>query len=275
MSQKFALIGHPLTHSISSKIHTKLYAYFGMDAIYEHRDTVDIQTEIASLIRGGVLGFNITIPYKNDIIPYLDWIEEDAQRFGAVNTVKIENGKLFGYNTDAPGFLRALSLNGISYLNRKIILLGAGGACRSLAYSLAKSGIREIVILNRTEKHAKEIAEMTKPYVPTSCFALEDCVFSDQLEDGALVINTTPIGMYPKTEACPVADCCKINGTHAIVDLIYNPAETVFLKQAKANGAKVMNGLPMLILQAFDAFTIWTEKQVPDEIYFDMMEWLQ
>ena len=275
MRQKFALIGHPLTHSISSKIHTKLYEHFHMDAVYEHRDTAGIQSEINSMKNEGVSGFNITIPYKNDIIPFLDRIEEDAAVFGAVNTVKIENGKLCGYNTDAAGFLKALSLNGISFQQKKVILLGAGGACRSLAYLLAKSGAGEIVLLNRTINHARKIIDLTKNYVPSSCFTLIDGTFCDQIEDGALIINTTPMGMFPETNSCPVSDFSCFNETHAVADLIYNPSESIFLKHAKQRGAKIMNGLPMLILQAFAAFTIWTGKTVPDEIYFDIMEWLQ
>jgi shikimate dehydrogenase len=205
----------------------------------------------------GIVGFNVTIPHKIEIMKYLDEIDRDAQLIGAVNTIKIENGRAIGYNTDGIGARKALEEEIGKVKDKNIIIYGAGGAARAVAFELAKNN--NIIIANRTiekaEKLAKEIAEkLNKEF----CREVKFDSLDADLEGVDIVINATPIGMYPNVNVEPIVKADKLREDMVVMDLIYNPLETVLLKEAKKVGAKAINGLGMLIYQGAVAFKIWT-----------------
>ena len=205
----------------------------------------------------GIVGFNVTIPHKIEIMKYLDEVDRDAQLIGAVNTIKIEDGRAIGYNTDGIGARIALEEEIGKVKDKNIVIYGAGGAARAVAFELAKDN--NLVIANRTvekaEALAKEIAEkLNKKFGEEVKFAGLDV----NLEGVDIIINATPIGMHPNVDVEPIVKAENMSKDMVVMDLIYNPLETVLLKEAKKANAKAINGLGMLIYQGAVAFKIWT-----------------
>ncbi len=267
MKNLYGLIGHPLGHSISQKIHRRLYEYYNMEADYLHFDLLPEEIpEKMNEFRNSFRGFNITIPYKNTIMQFLDEIKGDGALFGAVNTVVMENGKAVGYNTDGLGFMKLLEKNGISVDKKNVIVLGAGGAGGTLAQKLGTEGASEVIILNRSQDRAQDVAERVKCIAGCKAGAdtLENAGF--YLEQCDLLINTTSLGMHPNLEANPLTNTKKLKSRTTIVDIIYNPAKTKLLQAAEEKGCVVANGLGMLLYQAFFAFELWTGIMPSDEL---------
>ena len=253
------LIGHPVEHSFSPIMHNAAFKDKGLNYVYVAFDVLpeNLKYVIDGAKALGIVGFNVTIPHKIEIMKYLDEIDRDAQLIGAVNTIKIENGRAIGYNTDGIGARKALEEEIGKVKDKNIIIYGAGGAARAVAFELAKNN--NIIIANRTiekaEKLAKEIAEkLGKEFGREVKF---DSLDAD-LEGVDIVINATPIGMYPNVNVEPIVKADKLREDMVVMDLIYNPLETVLLKEAKKVGAKAINGLGMLIYQGAIAFKIWT-----------------
>ncbi len=253
------LIGHPVEHSFSPIMHNAAFKDKGLNYIYVAFDVLpeNLKYVIDGAKALGIVGFNVTIPHKIEIMKYLDEIDEDAQLIGAVNTIKIEDGKAIGYNTDGIGARKALEEEIGKVKGKNIVIYGAGGAARAVAFELAKDN--NIIIANRTvekaEKLAKEIAEkLNKKFG-------EDVKFSGldvDLNGIDIIINATPIGMYPNVDAEPIVKAENMREDMVVMDLVYNPLETVLLKEAKKVNAKTINGLGMLIYQGAVAFKIWT-----------------
>jgi shikimate dehydrogenase len=253
------LIGHPVEHSFSPIMHNAAFKDKGLNYVYVAFDVLpeNLKYVIDGAKALGIVGFNVTIPHKIEIMKYLEEIDRDAQLIGAVNTIKIENGRAIGYNTDGIGARKALEEEIGKVKDKNIIIYGAGGAARAVAFELAKNN--NIIIANRTiekaEKLAKEIAEkLGKEFGREVKF---DSLDAD-LEGVDIVINATPIGMYPNVNVEPIVKADKLREDMVVMDLIYNPLETVLLKEAKKVGAKAINGLGMLIYQGAIAFKIWT-----------------
>ena len=253
------LIGHPVEHSFSPIMHNAAFKDKGLNYVYVAFDVLpeNLKYVIDGAKALGIVGFNVTIPHKIEIMKYLEEIDRDAQLIGAVNTIKIENGRAIGYNTDGIGARKALEEEIGKVKDKNIIIYGAGGAARAVAFELAKDN--NITIANRTiekaEKLAKEIAEkLGKEFGREVKF---DSLDAD-LEGVDIVINATPIGMYPNVNVEPIVKADKLREDMVVMDLIYNPLETVLLKEAKKVGAKAINGLGMLIYQGAIAFKIWT-----------------
>ncbi|NPA63099.1 MAG: shikimate dehydrogenase [Methanococci archaeon] len=253
------LIGHPVEHSFSPIMHNTAfkdknlnYVYVAFDVLPEH---------LGDAIKGakslGIAGFNITIPHKVEVMKYLDEVDKDAKLIGAVNTVKIEDGKAIGYNTDGIGARKALEEEIGEVKGKNIVVYGAGGAGRAVAFELAKNN--RIIIANRTVEKAKNLAKEIAEKLNKK-FG-EDIKFSDlnvDLSDVDIVINATPIGMYPNVNVEPIVRAEQLREDMVVMDLVYNPLETVLLKEAKKANAKAINGLGMLIHQGAVAFKIWT-----------------
>ncbi|AEH07337.1 shikimate dehydrogenase [Methanothermococcus okinawensis] len=255
-TKMLGLIGHPVEHSLSPIMHNAAlrdknlnYVYLAFDVLPENlKYVVD---GLKSL--GTVDGFNVTIPHKVNIMKYLDEIDREAEFIGAVNTVKIANNKAVGYNTDGLGARRSLEEEIGKVENKNILIVGAGGAARAVAFEFAKNN--NLTIINRTVEKAellsKEISEkLNKPIYYNN--------LDVDIDDFDIIIHTTPIGMYPNIEAKPIIDTDGIKDNMVVMDLIYNPKETILLKEAKKHGAKTINGLGMLVYQGAIAFEIWT-----------------
>ncbi|XRO74678.1 shikimate dehydrogenase [Methanocaldococcus sp. 28A] len=253
------LIGHPVEHSFSPIMHNAAFKDKGLNYVYVAFDVLpeNLKYVIDGAKALGIVGFNVTIPYKIEIMKYLDEIDKDAQLIGAVNTIKIEDGKAIGYNTDGIGARMALEEEIGKVKNKNIVIFGAGGAARAVAFELAKDN--NIIIANRTvekaENLAKEIAKkLNKKFGEEVKFSGLDV----DLEDIDIIINATPIGMYPNVDVEPIVKADKLREDMVVMDLIYNPLETVLLKEAKKVNAKTINGLGMLVYQGAVAFKIWT-----------------
>lgn len=253
--KKLFLIGKSLKHSISPFIHNRILSELNIDAIYTNVELSDTEKlkEFVEMVRKDedVVGFNITIPYKEDILEFCDEVSEDVKIIQAANTVKKENGKLKAYNTDWIGFKRSLEEVGIDVKDKRILILGAGGAAKACIYGLYKMGAEEIFVANRTYEKAESLRKQYKEFVDIEILKWSeiDSFNSD------IVINTTPIGMFPDTEKSPLK---VLSGSVRFVyDMIYNPPKTKLLKMAETNGKISLNGLKMLIYQAVEAEKIW------------------
>ena len=243
----FGLIGYPLSHSFSAHYFAKKFASENIqDADYRLFPLEQI-LEISSLIalQPNLQGFNVTIPYKVSILPYLHHISKEAEAVGAVNCVKIERGesivKLTGYNTDIFGFRESLVPVLKSY-HKKALVLGTGGAAKAVCYTLEKLGITHTQV-SRTGKDV-DILNYSQ---------LDETIISDNL----LIVNTTPVGMYPDTDKFPDIPYQFLGNKHLLYDLVYNPTETSFILKGREAGATVKNGLQMLELQAEKSWEIW------------------
>lgn len=267
MKQRTALIGHPLGHTLSPFIHKRLYSLQNLEHSYE---VLDIPYILESIEKLRTLdAFNVTIPYKEKIIPYLDRIDTKAKIFGSVNTVCIKNGIMTGYTTDGAGVMAAFEKNGIS-LNGNVLILGTGGAARAIAFEIAyvcKDANIRIICRNSSTEKAKSIKYGINAI---SCCEI-DIMTYDELQTYAdnesphfdVLVNATSVGMYPETKACPVSDkvisCC-----NTVFDAVYNPTNTELLKLAKENSKNVIYGIDMLVYQAVAAHKIWNDADFRD-----------
>ncbi len=242
---KFGLVGEKLTHSRSPQIHRDIMSEYGINGTY---DLLEFSKETFSrdfnyLKNAGYKGVNITIPYKETVIPLLDEISEEAKYIGAVNTVLFENGMTKGFNTDYYGFISLIEYNNITVKGRSAVILGAGGAAKAVSKALLDLGIYDLTIVSRG-KH-----NFHGNYTISYEYFREAGIKSD------LIINCTPVGMYPNLDESPLP---KENiKADIVIDMIYNPQETLFLKYAQELGIKGINGSLMLKEQAIKAHQIW------------------
>jgi shikimate dehydrogenase len=251
-SKNFCLIGYPLVHSISPEIHRRLFNLSGIDAQYNLVEITPENFETNLHYLKTLDGFNVTIPHKQRILPYLSEIDPRALRYGAVNTVK-GGIKLSGFNTDVEGFLRALASAKIS-LSGRVLLCGAGGAARMMACEALDRGC-SLVVATRAIESAQSCADHLKNLYPKSDITAQ--LLQDVGGSFDLILNGTPVGMYPHNDGCPVAPSVVQSAT-AVFDAVYNPCETQLLKLARTAGAKAQGGLTMLVWQAAAAQEIWT-----------------
>lgn len=271
------IIGNPIDHSQSPYMHNlsfeklKLnYAYMGFNI---EKDSVKEAVEAMKLFN--VRGFNITMPHKKEVMEYLDLVKEDAKLIGSVNTVVNENGKLLGYNTDGKGFIKALEERNIKYKDEKVVILGAGGAAKAIAIELALKGIKEIIIINRTLKAAKEIRDKINDNIEKNMaksMILDEERLREELKDASILINTTSIGMGKTIEKSIIENKEIFHPNLFVADLIYDPLKTKFLSMAEEKGCKIMNGIDMLIYQGDIGFKLWTGKDMPKEVIEAMKE---
>lgn len=254
-SQKqLGLLGNPLSHSVSPLIHRELLLLRSITCDYElYEVKKEDLTAFFKTAKEGLNGFNITIPYKIDIIPYLDELSARAKLFGAVNTVSLDGGKAKGYNTDCTGFLRALDGAGIT-LGGEVLILGCGGVSRMFAFESALAGAK-VTLAVREQSLSK--ANALKDEIKEKLNAETEIITLDKVSGGYdLIINGTPVGMSPKVNNSPLEKEVVLK-SKAVFDAIYNPGETLLLKYAKEGGLKAVNGLSMLVWQAAAADEIW------------------
>lgn len=251
----FALFGSSAAFSLSPSLHNEIFSKCGMDCEYISVTASPEELPLAlELAREKVCGFNCTIPYKQTIIPYLSSADKRVSILGAANTIVIEDGKFHGFNTDGPGFARALALNSVSLENKKLLLLGCGGAALSIAYESALRGAASITIAARSEEKALSFIETLKS-------ATELDIFNYQPLDAAsgsfdILVNATPVGMAESEDISPV-DLDKIQGLSFVYDCIYHPPMPKLLKEAEKRGILWDNGLSMLVLQGVQSQVHW------------------
>lgn len=264
-TKNLGLIGYPVEHSLSPVIQNPAIAASGQDFAYIAMPVkeVELETAVKGLQALGFCGFNVTIPHKVNIIKFLDAIDENAKMIGAVNTVVVEDGKLTGHNTDSVGFVTGLEKKGFVVKGKKAVLLGAGGAARAVVWGLIKSGIESIILGVRNPQKAKPLAEAFSSYAKIKVQDWEAQEFQDSLSEADLLVNTTPLGMYPKTEAMPPIHWEYIKKETFVYDIIYVPQQTKFLQEAQKRGNPILNGEAMLVEQGAAAFKLWTGKS-PD-----------
>jgi shikimate dehydrogenase len=259
----YGVFGDPVRHSRSPLMMNRAFQVMGINAAYAafHVKPDGLGNAIAGIRALGFRGVNVTIPHKVEVMQHLDAIDEGARIIGAVNTIVNENGKLTGYNTDGIGYVRSLrEETGIELEGMRVLLLGAGGAARGVAYALAKAGVKRIEIANRTINRAIELASAIGEFTDTEGIGLDD--LADRLGSVDLIVNTTSAGMHPNVAELPM-NSELIEPEHIVSDLIYNPRITRFLKEAEARGAKIHGGLGMFIYQGAYALEYWTGNAAP------------
>lgn len=256
--KKLAVIGYPIAHSYSPLMHNFISREMNVDFTYEAFETPPekLGDIVAMLKKEGFLGFNVTAPHKFNVMQYLDEISEEALFFGSVNTVLNKNGKLIGYNTDAEGFYEALRWRGIDLQGKHILMLGAGGASQPVSINLAPK-CASLTVTNRTKERLFALKEQVK-----RCTGI-DIKTEVEREKYDIIINCTSLGMGDNIGKSPLLDLSIIGDDTYCVDMIYNPWESKFLRDAKSTGAKCENGLSMLIFQGILAYRIFTGIDVP------------
>lgn len=258
---RYAVIGHPIGHTMSPFIHRRLFALRGIDADYEALAISPQDFGSAIPMLRTLNGYNITLPYKQRILPYLDSLGKKASLYGSVNTVLNREGT-FGFSTDAEGFLKALRFADIP-LSGTAVILGCGGVARVMAFEAALSGCR-VVLAARPQSllRAAGLAGELCSRLPLA--SVSTCLFDRIPNKIDLLINATPVGMLPNEDVSPVPNSV-IKASAAVFDAVYNPEETLLLKQARAFGAKTAGGIPMLVYQAAAAHTIWDGARYTEE----------
>ena len=263
-----AIIGDPVEHSLSPVMHNAAFKELGLNLVYVAFTvtTKELKDAILGARRLGLQGLNVTMPHKNAVMNYLDEVDATAKAIGAVNTILSNQGKLIGYNTDGNGAMIALQENGVYPEEKKLVLLGAGGAAKAIAYHAAQD-VDELVILNRTPEKAKKLAEALRKSFGNKVKGgtLSSTVLKDELETADILVNATSVGMHPDVNISPVPSSL-LRRDLCVMDIIYNPLETRLVVDAKSVGAKVVSGIEMLIYQGAVAFEIWTNCPAPVEV---------
>jgi shikimate dehydrogenase len=262
------VIGDPIEHSLSPTIHNAAFSHLELDFVFLafRVKTADLESAMRGMRGLGIHGLNVTMPHKSAVIAYLDEVDSTVKFLGSANTILNKDGKLSGFNTDGVGALKALRENGVDLSEKKVLLLGAGGAAKAIAFSLAEE-VGELVVLNRAAEKAKALAEdlsrtFNKKVVGAALFP--DAV-AKNLRDSDVLINATSVGMHPAANKS-IAAPQWLRSDLTVMDIVYNPVETKLARDAKAAGARVISGVEMLIYQGAVSFEIWTERSAPVEV---------
>lgn len=267
-TKQLGIIGDPVEHSFSPRMHNFISKLMNNDYVYSgfHVTRENLEDAVRGMRALGIRGMNVTAPHKVAVMEYLDEISDDARMLGSVNTIVNRGGKLCGFNTDSEGFYMALTHAGIKTEDAKMLVLGTGGVVKPTLMRLIKAEPRSITIVNRTKSRAEAMSQLLQ----------EATGFVVQTEikdfDFDIVINTTSAGMEPQEDALPIDEIAEINNldfinkSTAVVDMIYNPPETKFLRIARERGANTLNGLDMLIYQGVIAYELFTDTKLPEDI---------
>lgn len=261
------LIGNPVEHTMSPVIHNSLADMFGHDLVYvPFHVEKNLQKAIEGAYALNILGMNVTVPYKSEVMQYLVETDKKAEQIGAVNTlVRTEHGYK-GYNTDMPGLYRAMKEEGIELTGEKVLVLGAGGVARAVAVLAAEKGAEKICILNRTIEKAKSIVAEIKEMMPQADIAALALSSYEELEGEEWIgIQATSVGMSPNLDAVVIEEPGFYRKLKVGYDLIFNPYETKFMKLTKAAGKEAYNGLKMLLYQGIIAYELWNGIKVTKE----------
>lgn len=270
------ILGYPIQHSISPVLHQYLLQKLNLQGCYHLFEVKenDLQDAFRGLQILGFHGCNVTIPHKQTIITFLDQVEPEAEIIGAVNTVLFKNRRSWGFNTDVEGFRRSLKLHNLPLAGKKALVIGAGGAARSVVYALIKEQIGHVCLVNRTLAKARQLVEefSEKLNFPDMTYELfEEQNIKLLLPEVDLIVNTTSVGMWPQVDLSPVKIDLDLENK-VVMDLVYNPVKTKFLNLAAAHGAQIIDGLEMLIFQGVKSLEIWTERKIPVDDLFEKLK---
>jgi len=261
--KKYFVIGNPINHSLSPKLHNYWFKENNIDAIYDKKkiEEKNLQTIISEVKEKKIDGINVTVPFKKAVIPYLDKLSPEAEQTQSVNTIILSNDNLVGYNTDILGFDKAIKNLNFDVQGKKILILGAGGVVPSIIFALNKMNVSKIIISNRTKEKAEDLKSQFHD--------LEILDWGD-INDFDVIINATSLGLNKETINL---DFSKFANNKLFYDVIYNPEETNFLKEGKKLGNKTENGKLMFIYQALEAFKLWHGKE--PEVNFETLKLLK
>ncbi len=264
------VIGNPVEHTLSPVIHNTLAKAFAENLVYVplRVPAGGLMAAVAGAWNLNLLGLNVTVPYKSEVIPFLQKLDPLAARIGAVNTLVRTQEGFEGYNTDMPGLYRAMCEDGVGIEGEKVLILGAGGVARAVAMLLVQKGADQVILMNRTLEKAKQIAGEVnqiagRPLV--SAMALADYTSLPE-GDSFLAIQATNVGMYPKTDAAVIEDTAFYRKIHTGYDLVFNPARTKFMSLVCQEGGRAYNGLKMLLYQGVIAYELWTGVKVGQDL---------
>lgn len=269
------LIGNPVEHTMSPMIHNTLAEKLSHNLVYVpfHVEEGVVEEAVKGAFALNVLGLNVTVPYKSQVIPALSQIDELAEKIGAVNTlVRIEDG-FKGYNTDMPGLYRAMLSEGIQIEGQDVILLGAGGAARAVAFLCASKGVNRVYMLNRSVEKAESVAREVNEKTGKECIfpmALSD--YKKLPDKTFLAIQATSVGLYPDVDQVVIEDEDFYRRIHTGYDLIYKPSTTRFMQLVRQQGGLAYHGLKMLLYQGVIAYELWNEVSVPEEMALQVYE---
>ena len=270
-----AVVANPIKHSISPFIHNSAFEATNTNGVYLawEVDATELAETVANIRRYQMYGINLSMPYKEQVIPYLDQLSEEACLIGAVNTVVNREGTLIGYNTDGKGFFKSLPSFKIS--RKRVVLLGAGGAAKAILAQAILDGVSQISVFVRSSSMGK-----TRPYLEkiqnatefrVDLFALEDIQeLQDSITQADLLVNATSVGMDGSSQ--PIPTSIVLPEKLMVADVIYQPFETPFLKWARNQGNQSINGLGMLLYQAAEAFELWTGKEMPTDQIWELLK---
>ena len=263
------VIGHPVSHSLSPVMHNAAIRAMGLDYVYVpfHVRPDDLENAVRGFRAMGIAGINVTIPHKERIIAFLDEISDDAKRIGSVNTVINSGGRLRGETTDGMGFLRSAEAAWGKIEGGRVVVLGAGGSAKAVAYALADAGC-EVVIANRTLDRAIELTGGLRAAFGAAgsrAVGLLGEELAEELGGADLLVNTTSVGMHPDVDGIPIPPDLLHSGLK-VYDLVYNPRETALIREALARGARAMNGLSMLAHQGAVSLEMWTGVPAPVDV---------
>lgn len=264
------LLGSPIRHSRSPHMQNSAFKKLGLDYVYLafNIEDGDIKKGIDAMKTLKVKGFNVTMPHKQKVVELLDEVTQDSRIMGSVNTVLNDNGKLIGYNTDGKAFVKAIEAYNIEYKDKKVVMVGAGGAARAIAIQLAFDGVGEIVIMNRNFNKAQEIIETINSNIPNykaRVVELDELCLKRELIDSSILINCTSLGMGASLDQSIISNSETLHKNLFVADIIYDPLKTKLLTQAEEVGCKIMNGIDMMTYQGALAFKIWTGEDMPIE----------
>lgn len=266
-----AFFAQPAKHSLSPKMHNLAFSMLDIDAVYLAFEVAPehLAQQIHAMRVMDILGANVSMPHKQAVIQYLDELSSAASLVGAVNTIVQKKGRLIGHNTDGQGFMRAIKEMNINIIGQTITIIGAGGAAMAMIAQAALDGVKKINVFNRQSQHYSQYQKkLAKMAAQTKCqielFPLENQQsLKEKLAESCLLVNASSVGMAPNDQVSPIPNGDFFRKDLAVYDAIYNPRETLLLKQAKAKGAKTENGLSMLLYQGAYAFELWTGREMP------------
>ncbi len=266
------LIGYPVEHSMSPAMHNAAFKALGLDAEYSLAPVEPgrLGAFIEKLREGDVLGANVTIPHKVEVMRHLDQVDETANAIGAVNTIVKRDGRLTGYNTDATGGVKALTEECGGLNGRNVTILGAGGASRAITYQVSRVDCR-VTVLNRSVEKARKLVDKLRPTASAQLLYGGLDQLPGVIVDTDVLINSTPVGMSPKTSDSPVPEEL-LHGGLFVFDVIYNPIKTKLLEDAEAKGAGTLSGVKMLVYQGAEAFRMWTGVEPPVDLMQRVVE---
>ena len=268
------IIGDPVEHSLSPLMHNAAFTHLNLDYVYVpyHVKKDALNNGIIGAKSLKIKGLNVTIPHKTEVIKHLDSLDKPAELIGAVNTIKFDDDHAKGYNTDGIGAVKAIE-EVSSVKNKKIVILGAGGAARAISFQILIDGADSLVIANRTLEKAEQLQKSITAKLNANIESIDlGENLKKELSDADILINTTPIGMYPNIDQKPLVNSEIMHEELICNDIVYNPLKTGLLKEAEICGAKAVSGLKMLIYQGMESFRIWTGVTPPLKVFEDALK---